>query len=165
MPRDVSQLFREEAYKDTTPSIWHVLLSVNLVKDDGDVFEGKYVNDYLPVQSRGSVFQPAAFSVSIGSDISDTIPRTKLDFDAGDRTLIRLLRENRNPPKIVLEVVMSNTPDIVEIGPVEFQADSFSIKASAVNMDLTVEPILNEPVPSAKFTPTLFPGLFENVTV
>jgi len=164
MARDVSNNFLESVLAQETSKTFHTLLTVTLMRDDGLLFEGRYVDGYLPVESRGEIYQPAAFKLNIGSDISDTIPRTSLQFDSGDRDFIRMLRNNRDTPTIKMEVVMSDTPDFVEIGPVEFIAEGFTIKATSVDVDLTVEPVLNEPVPSAKFTPTLFPGLWGNIS-
>lgn len=163
--REVSDNFYDSAYAQETDKVFLHLLDVSLVLDNGEVFEEHYVNNYLPVTSNGVLYQPGAFEITLGSDINDTVPQVKLEFDSGDRTLIRILRDNRERPKISLSIVLSNTPDVVEIGPVEFEMESFSIKATSVSCDLSYEPILNEPIPSAMYTPTLFPGLFTNTTV
>lgn len=163
--REVTDNFYESAYAQETDKVFFHLLDVELLLDNGDLFEANYVNNYLPVTSNGIIYQPGAFEIALGTDINDTVPKVNLNFDTGDRTLIRTLRDNRNKPKVRLSIVLSNQPDIVEIGPVEFEMDAFTIKASAVSCELTYEPILNEPVPSNAYTPTLFPGLYANTSV
>lgn len=163
----LSQGFLEAAHSQETSAVILTLLVVEIehtLNGSLEKFTGYYVNDYLPVEGewegKSVVYQPAAFKVNLGSDINETVPSTKLDFDAGDRQFIRLIRASEGTPKVYMQVVLADTPTKVEVGPVEFQVEAFTLKANAVSADLTVEPILNEPIPATRYTPQTFPQLW-----
>ena len=139
------------------------LLTVTMYRNNGTTQIYRFCDQYVDLISRGNLFEKASFRLNLGSDNSENIPTVSLEFDSGDRQIIRELRKNDRSPDITLEVVIGETPDIVEIGPVEYQLESFDFKDSSVSMRLTVEPVLNEPIPSLKWTPTSAPGLFANI--
>lgn len=165
--RDFSDGFTETVNDQHSKSVVLTMVVVELehtLNGTLEKYEGYYVNDYLPVESvwKGNVvtFQPAAFKISLGSDTNDSVPKTKIDFDAGDRQFIRLIRASEGNPKVYMQVALSSSPQRLEIGPVEFQVEAFAIKSTSVSADLTVEPILNEPVPATRYTPQSFSQLW-----
>lgn len=161
--RDTSSLFRQEAYAQQMGNVPIHLLDVTYTDNNGQVQNFYFCDQYVPITSNGTTYQPAAFQITLGEDSSDSMPTVNLQFDSGDRQLIRELRENNKAPRIQVRVVLSSTPNTAEIGPIEFTVSQFTAKSSSIDMTLDVEPILNEPIPSAKFTPTLFPGLWKTI--
>ena len=139
------------------------LLTVRMFRNNGSQEVYRFCDQFVNVTSRGNIFEAASFRISLGSDNGENVPTVNLEFDSGDRQIIRELRENDRSPEIMLEVVIGETPDNVEVGPIEYQLESFDFKDSAVSMRLTVEPVLNEPIPALKWTPTSAPGLFANI--
>lgn len=159
--------FRIAANSQETRSTILTLLTVRMQHTlNGGLTEfiGHYVNDYLPLDSawegESVVYQPAAFKISLGSDINDSVPKTKLDFDSGDRQFIRMIRASEGTPKVYMQVVLAEDPLDIQIGPVEFQVEAFSVKSTSVSADLTVEPVLSEPVPASRYTPQTFPQIW-----
>lgn len=159
--------FLESIMAQQTENVILTFITLQFKKNSGEIFTGRYVSDFVPhssvdpIDGASSVlFQPAAFKVSLGSDTEDSVTRTNLVFDAGDLQLIRELRESDESPVIYLHAALASTPDYVEIGPVELQAESFTIKSTSVSVSLTIEPVLNEPVPAKRYTPNTFPMLW-----
>lgn len=161
--KNLSNTFRQEAYQQNMANVPIHLLQAMFVDNNGDTTYSYYCDQYEPVASGGQVYQPASFKVSLGEDYMENTPQVTLDFDAGDIQVVQKLRENDKPPVINISVVLSNSPDIAEIGPIEFAVSEFRAQSSALSLTLEVEPILNEPVPSTKFTPTIFPGLWKSI--
>jgi hypothetical protein len=161
--------------QETRKALLH-LLEVHLLQNDGTLLRLYYVDDYSPLEfyeaSEDStiIYQPASFKVNLGADSANNTPTVTLNFDSGDRTIIRQLRENDIRPVMYLSLVMVNPdPDEVvtdrEIGPIMLEVDSFDFKSSAISMSLVVEPILDEPVPATRFNPIVAPALFTSSSV
>jgi hypothetical protein len=156
-------LSTDVVFAQETSEVFVHLLTVEIVKDDLSTQILRYCDQYVPVTSNGYVFEPASFKIQLGRDDGETTPSVRLELDSGDMQVIRLLRANKRSPKINLQVVLASTPDVVEIGPIEYEVESFDFNSSAISLRLTVEPVLNEPIPSLKFTPTTAPGLWANI--
>lgn len=156
-------LSTDVVFAQETSEVFVHLLTVELVKDDLTTEIIRYCDQYQQITSNGNIFEPASFRIQLGRDDGETVPSVRLEIDSGDTRIIRLLRGNKRSPKITLNVVLASTPDVVEIGPIEYEVESFDFNASAVSLRLTVEPVLNEPIPSLKFTPTTAPGLWADI--
>lgn len=142
------------------------LLTVQFTDNLGEEFVGHYVNDYIavesinPIDGTPALFQVGAFKVALGNDTKDSVTQTSITFDSGDLQFVRELRKAEGNPKVYIQVALSSSPSVIEMGPIELQVESYTIKSTAVTANLTIEPILNEPVPALRFTPTTFPMLW-----
>lgn len=152
----VTQRMREALYSQNTDELLLYLLTIEHPSQP----TRRYVRGHSAVQSRGQVFQPAAFNIDLPRDSDDSPPRVTLAVDAIDRDIIAYIRQVAGPPKVTLEFVLAETPDFVEIGPLEFEARSAPWQAERLQAELAHEPILDEPIPAGTFTPNDFPGLF-----
>lgn len=175
----LSPEFYNEALAQETGKVFLHLLDVSIREPDEDNYQiYHFVDDFTPLTFNSGavgesdvIYQPASFVTDIGSDTGDDTPSVTLDFDSGDRDIIRRLRRTDDVPVFQLSVVMApyGTADPVishrEVGPIELQAEDFNFKSTAVKLKLIVEPILDEPTPSAKMTPNLAPGLWGNIPV
>lgn len=169
--------FYNSAYAQETSAVFLYLLDFSIIDPEGDgtptVYH--YVNDYTPLTYNDGVnpsiiYQPASFKISLGSDSADSTPKVTLTFDSGDRTIIRRLRETDFPPECSISVAISpqdinSVIDHRELGPIRLIASDFSFKATAVNINLIVEPILNEPIPTSTMNPKLAPLLWADIPI
>lgn len=167
--------FYESAYAQETPNVFLYLLDVYILHPGDTTFSVyHYVNDYSPLTFNDGggdvIYQPSSFQINLGNDSADSTPKVTLNFDSGDRTFIRFLRETDERPYVDLSVAMTpyditTTITGVELGPIRLEADEFNFKATAVSVNLIAESILNEPCPSAKMSPTLAPALWSGIPV
>src|SRR5690554_5453778 len=138
------------------------ILSLIRVDIDGDV--SYYVNNNESVTSdvTGSptVFQPAAFSIALPEESSDSTPRATLDFDAADIQIVRKLRAANQRIVMDLWVVAGSNPNVVEYGPSNYESTDFTISGTKVSIGLEIEPILDIEIPGKRYTPQTFPGLW-----
>lgn len=124
----------------------------------------RYAKNYEPVTSRTNTYDASAFEINLPEEPTDSVPTIRMDFTASDRTVLRKLVEATESPLVRLEVVLASDTDIVEMGPFDFDVKEFQIQGPAVSVELGFEPILDLAIPQISYTPTLFPGLYSNVT-
>lgn len=112
------------------------------------------------VKSRGNNFVFIPMEVSLPTEEEAQAPRCTIAVKDVSRYLIPIIRQLQGPPKVLLELVLSKTPNTVEasftgfyITNVNYTADSISIELSMIDYD-------KEPFPAYSFTPYYFPGLF-----
>jgi len=163
--RNLSQETLKEVFAEFMPTSLTYLLRIVYEDNDGVIHTARYAQSYTPIESNSEVYQPAAFRISLANDEANGMPAVNLIFDAGNRSNISKLREYDKKPLVYLQVVVVERPDVVEIPEIEFEVMTWTIQGNSVSAQLKVEPILDEPIPGDLVTPTLFPFLFENVTV
>lgn len=111
--------------------------------------------------SRGLEFQQFPFFPSFPRDTEDAPPRVKLTVCGVSREIVRALREIPSGlVRVTIEVVLLDTPDVVEYGPLEFDLAEVRYDAFTIEGTLAFENILNEPFPGDAMTPGRFPALF-----
>lgn len=165
MSRDLSLEMLDEIFAESTGATPVTLIRVEAIALDGTPITLRYVNDAQAITSNGEIYQPAFFNMALGKDASDSVTTVNLSFDVGDRQLVSYLREVKQPPKFYLSVVVAERPDVVELPEVEYELSSHTINGSVITMVLTVEPVLNEPIPYDLITPLTAPSMFDNVKV
>lgn len=125
-----------------------------------------YVNDNQALTSTVSgssqLHQKAAFEISLPDDTEEGTPTAKLDFDAGDIAFVRMLREASERILLRVWVVLADDPNVVEFGPAEYESVSFDISETSVSVSLEAEPSLDVQIPGLRYTPQVFPGLWDN---
>lgn len=73
-------------------------------------------------------------------------------------TLIRTHLFSRT--KVLIELVLSGSPDHIEASFSEFYITSATYSADSINLSLSMVSYNKEPFPCFNFTPSYFPGLF-----
>lgn len=163
--RSLSSNFEVASQQLQTSEVFLTLLDVVIHENDGTVTTKRYVNNTQDVTHNGVIYNRASFAIELGGDAADRAPQTTLQFDSGDREMIRKLREVNARPEVNLRIVLASNPDYVELGPINYEAETVQISDNLVSITLIVEPILNEPIPCDSYTPKLFSGLWTGVSV
>src|SRR6056297_749549 len=119
----------------------------------------RLVNDSVDLERSLDTFKRFPFQVSAATQSQDRPPAINITADAVDQRLVLALRSlagKREVANIRYEVVLSDTPDIVEFGPVDFSFDSVS-GDSATNVTVRasfLKGALNDAFPSRQFAPS-----------
>lgn len=164
--RVLSQEFQEVINAVSTDKVVLDLLHVVIYENDGSVTNWYYVNDkYEGVVSNGITYEPAAFRIELGGDSKEGQMVSTLMFDPLNREIIRKLREVDRRPEVNLSIVLADDPDVIQVAPINFIVDSSQIQNTGVQVSLTVEPILLEPIPKDSYTPRIAPALWGNISV
>lgn len=118
------------------------------------------VNDLVDIVSNGVTYTAFPFSISLQGENPENLTNAQLRIDNVDRRIITALRSIDSPPTITLSVILSSSPDTVELGPVEFVLRNASYDSQAVSGELVYEERLDAHIPQHQFRPKWFPGLF-----
>ena len=108
------------------------------------------LNDYL--------FLP--FTLTLPTEEADAAPRCQISIQDVTRQLTPVIRTISSAPSVLIELVLSSSPDTVEAAFPGFLMSSISYNANVITAELTVESLAIEPFPAHTFTPSYFPGLF-----
>ena len=123
----------------------------------------RLVNDSVNLtRSIGEYFH-FPFSVTAATQNQDTPPALNITADAVNQTLVLNLRQlagKRENPKITYEIVLADSPDTIEFGPVEFEYEGISGDSST---QVTVRAgylkgALNDAFPARQFAPSNVSG-------
>lgn len=108
--------------------------------------------------SQDYTFLP--MQISLPSEDEAQAPRCSIVMYDVTRYITPIIRTITAPPRIKLELVLSKTPDIVEVSFSDFYINSFTYNADSVTADLAMIDYEREPFPMHSFTPRYFPGMF-----
>lgn len=155
MPRAFSSVFNE--YCNSPEFAKAILWLMTIEHEDGIK---RYVRGWEDVESNERVFEKSAFNINLPAEGEDTPPVIQLQFDAVDNEIATILRSNNIPPIVYLELALASSPDVIEVGPMEFEVRKYSKAGTTFSVELGYEPTLNTKIPCDVFNPSLFPSLF-----
>jgi len=130
-----------------------------LTIEHSDIATIRLVNDTQDLTRSAGVFFRFPFEVSAATQVQDRPPAIDIRGDAVDQRIVQGLRElagKRQRAKITYEVVLADTPDTVEFGPVNFEFDSMSAdSATRVTVKASfLKGALNDAFPAGQFAPS-----------
>jgi len=137
------------------------LLITLLEIDHDDLSEPFYVsNNRETVTYDGNDYLPYPFDIAFPVESEDRPASVKLTFDNSDRLLVETIRSISTPPSVAMAIVLNGSPPTLEVGPFPFIMQSVDYDATKIVATLTYTAMLDEVFPSARFTPTNYPGIF-----
>ncbi len=119
----------------------------------------RLVNDTFDLVRSSGTYQRFPFQVTAATQNSESPPSINITADAVDQTVVVALRQlagSRERASIKYEVVLADTPDTVEFGPVDFEFDSLNGN-SATQVKVTASYLrgaLNDAFPALQFAPS-----------
>lgn len=132
-----------------------------------DNFTGRLTNIttdtevYYGVTSRSHDYVFLPMQINLPSETETGGDSCSLTLNYVTREAVELIRTQLNKPtKILLELVLSNSPNTVEAAFPSFYITSATYSAEQIRLDLNMISYNREPFPSYNFTPSYFPGLF-----
>ena len=112
------------------------------------------------VTSNGFDYTFLPMQISLPSEDEAQAPRCSIVMHDVTRYLTPIIRTITAPPRIKLELVLSKTPDVIEVSFSDFYINAFNYTADSVSADLAMIDYEREPFPMHSFTPRYFPGMF-----
>ena len=126
--------------------------SQTVVTDDNELVYGVISN------SNNFIFVPV--EISLPSEEDNSAPKCSLVIHDVTRYLTPIIRDITSPPKVLIELVLTSTPDVVEASFSGFYISNITYNADSVTCELTMTDFAIEPFPCFTFTPQFFPGIF-----
>lgn len=157
MPRALSAAAKQRIFADGYGGAAIVLLTIDHPSLLGSVVRLARNNEN--VTSRGETFLAFPFEITLPSDEDGRIGNAQLTIDNIDRTLLVQLGSITTPPDVTLEVVLSESPDVVDMS-VLFTWGSTQFGPALIVAELIFDDLLNQRFPQNDFTPSSFEGLF-----
>ena len=112
------------------------------------------------VTSRGNNYIFLPLEITLPQEDEAQAPRCTLVIRDVTRHLTPVIRSLTSPPKVKLELVLSTTPNVVEVSFDGFYVTNFNYNRDQVTCELMMVNYEREPFPMHSFSPIRFPGLF-----
>jgi hypothetical protein len=112
------------------------------------------------VTSRGKDYMFLPIQVTLPQEDEAQAPRCSITLNDVTRYVTPIIRTITGPPKVTLELILSSTPDTVEVSFSGLYITSFTYSADSVTASLAMTDFEREPFPMHTFSPRYFPGLF-----
>jgi len=110
--------------------------------------------------SRGNSFIFIPFNINLPTEETESAPRCQITINDVTRYIIPAIREASVTLNVLIELVLTNTPDVVEVAFEGFLMSGINYNANSVTAELVVDSLSVEPFPAHAFTPSYFPGLY-----
>lgn len=123
-----------------------------IVTDGNDLVYG------VVSRSNNYIFLPV--EISLPTEEDNSAPKCSLVIRDVTRYLTPLIRNIQSPPRVLIELVLTSTPDVVEASFSSFYITSITYNADTVTCELAMTDFAVEPFPCFTFTPQFFPGIF-----
>jgi hypothetical protein len=157
LSRTVTATARQAVYDAETSEAFLILLTLTHADLAGPI---RVVNNAVDVVSGGDTFLAFPFRIRLPSDTDERPPRATLQIDNVDRQIVTAIRTVTGAIGVLMEVVLASDPDTVEASFPDFTLRQVTYDALVVQGELSLEPVVLEPFPAQRFTPSAFPGLF-----
>lgn len=112
------------------------------------------------VVSRGKTFYFLPIEIGLPSEEEAQAPKASIVLHDVTRYFTPGIRSISDPPRVKIELVLSSSPNTVEISFDYFYVTSITYNRDSINCELTMVNLDREPFPMHSFTPQHFPGLF-----
>lgn len=128
-----------------------------IIENDNDILYGVIKNNSLG-QPEPYYFLP--MQIVLPGEQEAQAPRASLAIYDVTRYATPLIRNLTRPPRVKMELVLTSTPNTVEVSFDYLYISSITYNKDVINCELTMINLDREPFPVHSFTPTHFPGLF-----
>lgn len=169
MPRALSNSFLRGAFASETGICPIILLTIThpglsapiRVSSDPTQRISETASDVIyGTRSRENDFIFFPFSLTLPTEEDDGPQNMRITLDNVTREYISILRTISGPPSVLTEIVLSESPDLVEASWPEFLLTEVKYDALTIEGTLALETLTREPFPALSFTPNAFPALF-----
>lgn len=128
------------------------LYRLSALETDKDIVYG--------VTSLGINYIFLPMEITLPNDDAGSAPRCSITLHDVTRFLIPSLRALTEAPLVDISLVLSSSPNNIEISYSGFKLTNITYNAETISAELTMPSLEVEPFPAFSFTPAYFPGLF-----
>lgn len=158
--RAVSEVFRRAFLGLDTDEVVLALLNI----DHTDLSEPlRLVLNTEEITSRGNVYLPFYFELTLPDDTAEKPQEARLRVDAVDQRMIAALLLITGAPTVSIEVVLATDPDTVELATVPLLWDEVKYTSVGLEGILRGPEVLLQDWPLDSFSPGNAPGLFKQL--
>jgi len=127
--------------------------------EHSDISTLRLVNNTEDLIRSDGTYSRFVFSVRAETQVQGRPPSISIDADAVDQRVVLALRQlagKRERAKITFDVVLADSPNTIEFGPVQFEFDSLTgDSATQVSVKASfLKGALNDAFPARQFAPS-----------
>lgn len=154
---DISDNAVQAATASETAAVFLTLLTIYV---DGNVFL-RLVDDRQNLTSNGNVYTACAFRAVLPNQSSDGAKSCKLAIDNTDVAVYKVIKEAiGHTITCDVAVVLSDTPDVYEQGPLTFVLRNITADKNTISGDLYDLYIQDRKATIFTYSPEDFPGMY-----
>lgn len=112
------------------------------------------------IKSRGNDYIALPLEITMPSEEEANAPRCSVVMHDVTRYLTPIIRTITGPVKVKMEMVLTKSPDTVEVMFDDFEIRNFNYNQDQVTGELTMVSLDREPFPMYSYTPAYNPGMF-----
>lgn len=157
MRSTLSEQMRAAMHAQETAEVILPLVTLSQAGWDEDI---RIVPNTQPITHQGDEFQPLGFDVALPDEEAEGVPVISWVADNTDRNLVLALRTVTGAVEARIVWVLADTPDNIEIGPMEVEMRAAEYDASTIRGTMGVEPILEKQFGHMILNPKNAPALF-----
>ena len=164
-PEAIKQMFSPDADSD-------LVTLLTLYDEDGVTVIARLADNYTKrisetnddviygITSRGNDYTFLPLEITLPSEEEANAPRCSIVMYDVTRHLVPIIRTITRPLKTKIELVLSKSPDTVEVMFDDFEIRNFNYNQDQVTAELTMVSLDREPFPMYSYTPAYTPGIF-----
>ena len=156
MSRIISQRFRSAMY---APETGEAVIPLVEMTRDGWREPVRLAANGEDVEHQGETYIAYPFMISLPDDEDEGQPVMRWEADNTSLELIDELRVSARKIYVTVRWVLLSNPDFAEI-ELDGEMPGVEYDAERITGQITVEPMLDEPLSRLAFNPETFPGLF-----
>lgn len=157
MRSGLSENMRRAMHAQETGEVVLPLVTLTQAGWDDEI---RLVPNTEPVMHQGKEFMALGFDVTLPDEEAEGVPVINWVADNTDRNLVKALRSVTGAVEAHIVWVLADTPDTIEIGPLEVEMRAAEYDASTIRGTMGVEPILEKQFGHMVFNPVNAPALF-----
>lgn len=139
-------------------SYYTYTMTINVTQVTG---AGTYKTDWvIYIGDTQAEFLYLPVEIGLPTEEEGNPPRATLTMYDATSIILPVLKEINGQPKIQIDLVLSNSPNVVEVTYSDLFLSSITYTAGEVKAELAAVNYAVEPFPTHRFTPAYFPGLF-----
>ena len=157
MSRELSDTMLNELFKQESGDPFLALFTIS-----HESFETLYlVNNSENIVSNGITYLAFPVNIVLPVDDGETVRQVSLTLDNVSQYLIDELRTVTDFIDVQIDMVLASNPDSVEISLGELKIKNIEYNALQIKGYLFMDDFLNTEIPSERYRPTNFNGLFK----
>lgn len=110
-------------------------------------------------EGASNTYQSFPFNIFLPKDSQGGDNTTQLVADGVDQTMVELIRPLTSPPVVTLWIVLADTPNVIEYGPVSFTFSDVTYDAQQMTVTLIHEDRMGNKLEGVTFNPVDCPGV------
>ena len=155
--RDLTPALLDEFYNRTSGDPFLLLMTFSHASFASDI---RLVQNSEDITSNGNLFSAFPCKIVLPVDDGETQREVTLELDNVGLDLISELRTVTDFIGVNLQMVLASNPDLIEIEVGELKIKNIQYNRKTISATLFQDDFLNSEIPSEKYTPQLYPGIF-----